>query len=65
MKKADAVITLGKAMKNNIKNRGIAKEKIFIVPNGVDTKKFFLLEPNLFGIYFFSKIFKKLKPINK
>ncbi|TKJ24115.1 MAG: hypothetical protein CEE43_00090 [Promethearchaeota archaeon Loki_b32] len=46
MKKADAVITLGKAMKNDIKNRGIAEEKIYIVPNGVDTKKFVPLEPN-------------------
>ncbi len=46
MKKADAVITLGKAMKNDIKNRGIAEEKIYIVPNGVDAKKFVPLEPN-------------------
>ncbi len=46
MKKADAVITLGKAMKNDIRNRGIAEEKIYIVSNGVDTKKFVPLEPN-------------------
>ncbi len=46
MKKADAVITLGLAMKNDIKNRGIVEEKIYIVPNGVDTKKFVPLEPN-------------------
>ena len=48
MKKADAVVTLGQAMKNDIKNRGIAEEKIFIVPNAVDTKKFVPLDPNQF-----------------
>ncbi|MFX1463504.1 MAG: glycosyltransferase family 4 protein [Promethearchaeota archaeon] len=40
MKRADAVITLGKAMKKEIQNRGINENKIFIVPNGVDTQKF-------------------------
>ncbi|MGV9199492.1 MAG: glycosyltransferase family 4 protein [Promethearchaeia archaeon] len=45
MKKADAVITLGKAMKNEIIKRGIKKKKISIIPNGVNTKYFSPLPP--------------------
>lgn len=40
MKKADAVVTLGKMMKNELISRKIDRNKIFIVPNAVDTKNF-------------------------
>jgi len=40
MKKADAVVTIGKMMKYELINRGINRNKIFIVPNGVDVENF-------------------------
>jgi glycosyltransferase involved in cell wall biosynthesis len=36
MSEADAVVTLGEAMRAEIASRGIPEEKIFTVPNGVD-----------------------------
>ncbi|WP_433474472.1 glycosyltransferase family 4 protein [Spirillospora sp. CA-142024] len=36
MAEADAVVTLGEAMRAEIASRGIPEEKIFTVPNGVD-----------------------------
>lgn len=46
MKKADAIVTLGNAMKNDIISRGITSEKIFIVPNGVNINKFKPVDEN-------------------
>jgi len=39
IKKADAVITLGHAMKKELISQGVDKNKIKIVPNGVDIKE--------------------------
>ncbi|WP_235036759.1 glycosyltransferase family 4 protein [Actinomadura sp. K4S16] len=36
MAEADAVVTLGEAMRAEIASRGVPEEKIFTVPNGVD-----------------------------
>lgn len=36
MAEADAVVTLGEAMRAEIASRGVPEEKIFVVPNGVD-----------------------------
>jgi glycosyltransferase involved in cell wall biosynthesis len=36
MTEADAVVTLGEAMRAEIASRGVPEEKIFTVPNGVD-----------------------------
>ncbi|WP_242614099.1 glycosyltransferase family 4 protein [Actinomadura roseirufa] len=36
MTEADAVVTLGEAMREEIASRGVPAEKIFTVPNGVD-----------------------------
>lgn len=44
MKKADMIITLGEAMRNDIAKRGILKRKIIVVPNGVNTE---ILKPKL------------------
>lgn len=33
---ADAVVTLGEAMRDEIVSRGVARDRVFIVPNGVD-----------------------------
>lgn len=46
MERADAVITLGEAMRDEIIRSGIAPEKVFIVPNGVDLDDFNSLERN-------------------
>ncbi len=46
MKKADAIITLGNIMAKEIISRGISKDKIFIVPNAVDTKVFKPIMPD-------------------
>jgi len=40
MKRADSVITVSEAMKNHIVSRGVSKKKVFLVPNGVDTRRF-------------------------
>ena len=40
LKRADQIITLAETMKGDFIREGIPKEKIFIVPNGVDTSKF-------------------------
>ena len=44
MKKADMIITLGEAMRNDIAKRGIYRKKITVVPNGVNTE---ILKPKL------------------
>ena len=46
MKKADAIITLGKMMKKELISRGLNKDKIHIVPNAVDLKKFHPIPPD-------------------
>lgn len=40
LKKADAVSVICEGIKKDILERGIPEEKVFVVPNGVDTKKF-------------------------
>lgn len=40
MQEADLVLTIGDSMKEEIVERGIASEKIDIIPNGVDTERF-------------------------
>ena len=40
MKRADLVVTLAETMKEEFIREGIPEDKIFIVPNGVDTSKF-------------------------
>ena len=47
MKKADALITLGKNMKKEIVSRGFDEKKVFVIPNGVDTEKFKPISPDL------------------
>ncbi|MCP5156285.1 MAG: glycosyltransferase [Ectothiorhodospiraceae bacterium] len=37
---ADAVVTLSQTLRESLVERGIAPEKIFVVPNGVDTEVF-------------------------
>jgi len=44
MKKADMIITLGEAMRDDIAKRGIHRRKITVVPNGVNTE---ILKPKL------------------
>lgn len=41
MDAADAVVTLSETMKAEIVDRGIASEKVFVVPNGVDPDRFY------------------------
>ena len=41
MNAADAVVTLSETMKAEIVDRGIASEKVFVVPNGVDPDRFY------------------------
>lgn len=38
--KVDAVITICQGLKDNLIQRGIKEDKIFVMPNGVDTAKF-------------------------
>ncbi len=40
MQEADRVLTIGEAMRDDLVARGIAQEKIDIIPNGVDTEIF-------------------------
>lgn len=40
MKRADLIITLAETMKEEFIREGIPEDKIFIMPNGVDTSKF-------------------------
>ena len=47
MRKSDAVVTLGKMMKAEIMSRSIDRQKIIIVPNGVNTKIFRPQTPDL------------------
>lgn len=47
MKKADAVVTISTHLKEDLVNRGISSEKIFIVPNGVDSDRFNKTERNV------------------
>lgn len=41
MREVDAVVTLSESMRAEIVGRGIAESKVFVVPNGVDTKRFY------------------------
>jgi glycosyltransferase involved in cell wall biosynthesis len=45
-KDADAVFTLTNALKNELINRGVAAEKIHLLPNGVDSSRFLPKERN-------------------
>ncbi|MFW9880212.1 MAG: glycosyltransferase family 4 protein [Candidatus Thorarchaeota archaeon] len=47
MNRAKIVITLGKAMRYDLIKRGIDREKIFIVPNGVNTNNLSPMKPDL------------------
>lgn len=44
MERADAVITLGESMRNEIVGSGIAADKVSIVPNGVDVGAFDVID---------------------
>ncbi|MBS1791068.1 MAG: glycosyltransferase, exosortase A system-associated [Acidobacteria bacterium] len=43
---ADAVTTISQALREDLIRRGISPEKIFVVPNGVDTEMFKPMEPD-------------------
>lgn len=43
---ADAVITITRALKSELVNRGIPQEKILVIPNGVDTSRFIPRQPD-------------------
>lgn len=45
--KADVVITITEALKNELIGRGVGKDKIHVVSNGVDTNIFTPMKPNL------------------
>jgi glycosyltransferase involved in cell wall biosynthesis len=45
-KDADAVFTLTNALKNELINRGVAADKIHLLPNGVDSSRFLPKERN-------------------
>lgn len=47
MKKAVKIVTLGENMKKELINRGISKNKIKVIPNGVNTKIFTPVRPHL------------------
>jgi PEP-CTERM/exosortase A-associated glycosyltransferase len=38
--RANAVVTISQGLKDDLVERGVPEEKIFVVPNGVDTSKF-------------------------
>jgi PEP-CTERM/exosortase A-associated glycosyltransferase len=40
LKRADAVTTIGNGMRANIVSRGVAAEKVTVIPNGVDADRF-------------------------
>src|SRR5699024_10024254 len=41
MEHADLVLTIGESMKDNLIRRGIPAEKVGLIPNGVDTERFY------------------------
>jgi len=43
LKKVDAVSVICEGLKKDILDRGILEEKVFVIPNGVDTERFFPL----------------------
>ncbi|WP_375749547.1 glycosyltransferase family 4 protein [Vibrio sp. HN007] len=45
-KEADAVFTLTKALKNELISRGVDENKITLLPNGVDSSRFVLIDRN-------------------
>src|SRR5690606_21249067 len=47
MRDADAVVTICETMKQGLVERGIPREKVFVVPNSVDLEKFDEAEPDL------------------
>jgi len=40
MVRADAVITIGEALRDEVVSRGVAPERVFVVPNAVDPERF-------------------------
>jgi glycosyltransferase involved in cell wall biosynthesis len=46
MRSADAVITIGEAMRDDIAARGVPRDRIHLMPNGVDPASFEPQEPN-------------------
>ncbi|MFN0108479.1 MAG: TIGR04063 family PEP-CTERM/XrtA system glycosyltransferase [Blastocatellia bacterium] len=46
LQQADAVTTLSRGLRDDLIQRGISPEKIFIIPNGVDTTEFQSIEPD-------------------
>jgi len=46
MRKADGVTTICKGLMNDILARGIEKDKVYVIPNGVDIKRFKPLPKN-------------------
>jgi len=48
IKKADKIVTLGYNMKEELISQGIERNKIIIVPNGVDTEKLYPKPPQVY-----------------
>jgi glycosyltransferase involved in cell wall biosynthesis len=46
MRTADAVVTIGEAMRDDIAARGVPRDRIFLMPNGVDPASFEPSEPD-------------------
>jgi len=46
MQAADAVVTIGEAMRDDIAARGVPRDRIFLMPNGVDPSSFEPTEPD-------------------
>lgn len=46
VRQADAVVTIGERMKDELVGRGIDRRKIFVVPNGIDTSRFQQMAPD-------------------
>ena len=47
VKKVDSVITICQGLKDDLLNRGIDKERIEVVPNGVDCQEFVPVQPDM------------------
>ena len=47
IKKCDAVAVICEGLRREIQDRGVAREKIFVVPNGVECHRFSPLEPDV------------------
>ncbi len=44
LKRADSIITVSNALKGRIVDLGISEEKVIVIPNGVDTNKFKIID---------------------